>query len=161
MIPFLQDPDVTPAKQALERLGQAIDAACSIENDWWDAEYADVHTALALVAAELNRGEQLEAALREAHERICGCDQPGRSDMCIAGPEFAALSAQEPGSCGTRNRMSTPKLDLRDRRSRIQKLWDRLPWSKYGRLVRNWKRKYAPASRSSGEVEPSDEKKES
>lgn len=33
----------------------------------------------------------LKEALNEAHEDHCGCDQPGRLDVCVGGSYYAAL----------------------------------------------------------------------
>jgi hypothetical protein len=55
--------------------------------------------------AEARRGElylaeragKLLAALREIHEYNCGCDQPGRHDLCVAQPvaSFVILQREE------------------------------------------------------------------
>jgi hypothetical protein len=83
---------VTPAKQALERLAQAIDAACAIENDWWDAEYADVHAALPLVAAELDRAERLEAEVERLNSELT----EWRTSMATEALKWRADASSQP-----------------------------------------------------------------
>lgn len=40
--------------------------------------------------------ERLETSMREVHDRLCGCDHPGRTSYCVAGVEFSVLSEGQP-----------------------------------------------------------------
>lgn len=41
-------------------------------------------------------------ALADVHERLCGCDDPGRTAFCVAGIEFEVLRRMSAGKAETR-----------------------------------------------------------
>lgn len=49
----------------------------------------EVCAALAALTRLSARLERAQEALREIHEYQCGCDQPGRLDLCVAKPHSA------------------------------------------------------------------------
>jgi hypothetical protein len=60
---------------------------------------------LAEIVARLNL---LEDALEEAHDKVCGCDDPGRHDWCIAQPRdlYALLNPETKPSSETWKRVA-------------------------------------------------------
>jgi hypothetical protein len=51
--------------------------------------YPEARAALARLVA---REQALTEALEEGHELVCGCDEPGRLDLCVGGAHYAALA---------------------------------------------------------------------
>jgi hypothetical protein len=61
-----------------------------------------------ILADLVARLTQLEDGLEEAHEKVCGCDDPGRHDWCIAQPRdlYALLNDETKPSRETWRRVA-------------------------------------------------------
>jgi hypothetical protein len=91
---MVRQPGVSELERLLDELCQdSLEVPLSHVDNLPDDEYEISHR-FKLVRDGIR---ELEAALREIHEYNCGCDQPGRHDVCVAQPvvSFAILQREE------------------------------------------------------------------